>query len=107
MNGREFFKSGSEYRIEFRILHPIGGERWLAGRGTLTRDTADRPMRFTGINLDITDRKLAELREAKRHKDEFLAMLAMNLEILLGLLLLRSNSCGTKTSLACCMSCVT
>lgn len=86
--GREFFNSESEYRIEFRILHPARGERWVMGVGTLTRNPTGQPMRFTGINLDITDRKKAEtqIREANRHKDEFLAMLGHELRNPLGII---------------------
>ena len=86
--GREFFKSASEYQIEFRILHPVRGERWVMGVGTLSRNPTGQPMRFTGINLDITDRRKAEtaLREANRHKDEFLAMLGHELRNPLGII---------------------
>lgn len=86
--GREFFKSGSEYQIEFRILHPARGETWVMGVGTLSRNPTGQPMRFTGINLDITDRRKAEtaLREANRYKDEFLAMLGHELRNPLGII---------------------
>jgi PAS domain S-box-containing protein len=86
--GREFFNSESEYRIEFRILHPARGERWVMGVGTLSRNLIGQPMRFSGINLDITDRKRAEtaVREANRHKDEFLAMLGHELRNPLGII---------------------
>jgi PAS domain S-box-containing protein len=86
--GREFFNSESEYRIEFRILHPTRGERWVMGVGTLARNPTGQPMRFTGINLDITDRRKAEtaLREASRHKDELLAMLGHELRNPLGII---------------------
>ncbi len=57
-----------EWKEEFRIVHPQKGVRWITGLGLLTRDVAGRPLRFSGINLDITDRKEAEvgLREAVR-----------------------------------------
>lgn len=86
--GREFFNSESDYRIEFRILHPARGERWVMGVGTLSRNPTGQPMRFTGINLDITERKKAEtaVREANRHKDEFLAMLGHELRNPLGII---------------------
>jgi PAS domain S-box-containing protein len=86
--GKTFFESGTDYRVEFRIKHPTRGVRWLAGIGTLTRDANGRGGRFTGINLDITDRKQAEealnrlvdaLREADRRKNDFIATLAHEL----------------------------
>ncbi|NKC32259.1 ATP-binding protein [Falsiroseomonas selenitidurans] len=50
-----------EFKVEYRILHPHRGLRWLSGRGRLVCDRAGRPVRLIGLNLDITDRKLAEL----------------------------------------------
>ena len=49
------------YEDEFRILRPDGEVRWLAARGTTLHDATGRPARFLGVNIDITDRKLAEL----------------------------------------------
>lgn len=51
---------GEEYRIEYRILTPQDGERWLEARGTLIRDGHDRPPRMTGICMDVTARKHAQ-----------------------------------------------
>ena len=67
-SGRRLFEAGGDYQIEFRIVHPRKGIRWLSGVGTLTRDEEGRPARFSGINTDITDRKQAEeaLRESER-----------------------------------------
>ena len=50
-------ESGEDWNEEFRILHPRLGERWLSGIGRVTRDAEGRAIRFSGINLDITDRK--------------------------------------------------
>lgn len=49
-----------EFRVEFRVVHPQQGERWLLGLGRLTLDRQGNPLRLSGINLDITDRKQAE-----------------------------------------------
>ena len=58
--GREFFAGReTDYSIEFRISHPERGERWLAGRGRLQRDASGQPLRFTGINIDITESRRA------------------------------------------------
>ncbi|MEH1854945.1 MAG: PAS domain-containing protein [Nostoc sp.] len=47
--------------IEFRIIHPQLGIRWLQSLGSLTFDEQGEPVRLSGINLDISDRKQAEL----------------------------------------------
>ena len=49
-----------EFRDEFRIVHPDGEERWLEVVAQVRRDDIGRPLRMTGVNLDITDRKRAE-----------------------------------------------
>lgn len=49
-----------EFQLEFRIVHPQHGVRWLLSRGCLTCNAAGEPVRLSGINLDISDRKLVE-----------------------------------------------
>jgi PAS domain S-box-containing protein len=49
-----------EFRDEFRIVHPDGEERWLEVVAQVRRDDMGRPLRMTGVNLDITDRKRVE-----------------------------------------------
>ena len=58
--------AGETWNEEFRALHPLKGERWMGSLGRIERDKAGRAVRFTGINLDITERKQMEqaLREA-------------------------------------------
>jgi PAS domain S-box-containing protein len=46
--------------IEFRVVHPDGSTRWLAGKGMVFCDGWGNPVRFTGVNYDVTERKLAE-----------------------------------------------
>jgi PAS domain S-box-containing protein len=50
-----------EFEVEYRIRHPHRGTMWLSGRGRLQRDPAGRPWRLTGLCIDITARKRAEL----------------------------------------------
>lgn len=47
--------------VEFRILHPERGERWITVIGQTFYDAQQRPIRMTGIALDVTDRRRAEL----------------------------------------------
>ena len=70
-----------DFNHEFRIVRPDGVVRWMLSQARIVRDSAGQPRQVFGINLDITERKLAEetLRQADRRKDEFLAMLAHEL----------------------------
>ncbi|MGN6101834.1 MAG: sensor histidine kinase [Devosia sp.] len=61
---REFEKAlaaGAEtFEAEYRITRASGEERWILGRGRVTRDAEGRPQRYSGVDLDITDRRRAE-----------------------------------------------
>ncbi len=56
------FRAGGEWSEEFRILHPVHGERWVSSQGEVIRDDRGDPVRFSGITVDITERKRAEAR---------------------------------------------
>ncbi len=47
------------YDQEFRVVWPDGSEHWLYAKGRIVHENGV-PTRCLGINLDITDRKLAE-----------------------------------------------
>ena len=51
---------GDTYEIEYRIIRPDGNVRWIFGRGRVIRDADGRPIRYSGVDLDITERKAAE-----------------------------------------------
>jgi PAS domain S-box-containing protein len=77
-----------DFADEWRVVWPDGTTRWLAGRARVFKDRDGRPLRMLGMNIDITDRKeteqelrrlAAELSDANRLKDEFLATLAHEL----------------------------
>lgn len=55
--------------LEFRVVHPDGSTRWLAGKGTVFCDATGAPNRFTGVNYDITVRKLAENELVRSNED--------------------------------------
>ncbi|HEX7085647.1 MAG TPA: ATP-binding protein [Vicinamibacterales bacterium] len=67
--------------IDFRVVLPGGTVRWLKGLGRGFYDKAGRPTRFDGITIDITRLKEveAQLADANRLKDEFLATLSHEL----------------------------
>ncbi|MBZ2207395.1 sensor histidine kinase [Massilia soli] len=65
-----------------RVVRPDNGELvWLQVYATVVADAGGVPRWVRGVSIDITARKRAEesLREAGRHKDEFLAMLSHEL----------------------------
>ena len=67
--------------IDFRVMLPEGGTRWLKALGRGFYDRQGRPARFDGITVDITRQKDAEsaLAEAIRMKDDFLATISHEL----------------------------
>ena len=49
------------YKLEYRIIHPDGQDRWIVGRGGAVYDEATgEPIRILGNNVDITERKVLE-----------------------------------------------
>jgi two-component system CheB/CheR fusion protein len=70
-----------ELDTEYRVVRPDGSLRWIATKAQVFSDDTGAPQRLLGINLDVTERKQAELalQEADRRKDEFLAVLAHEL----------------------------
>ena len=52
--------SSGEYNDEFRIFRKDGSLRWIYGTGKVFHNEAGVPQRLVGINMDVTERKLAE-----------------------------------------------
>jgi PAS domain S-box-containing protein len=79
------------FNMEYRIVLPSGEVRWIIGQAQtlFAGEGAERkPFRTVGAELDVTDRRRAEvrlraseeaLRKADQRKDEFLATLAHEL----------------------------
>ncbi len=89
---------GGRYQVEFRVGRADGPPRWLASTGSVVCDGAGRPAQAVGAVFDIDNLKRAEaeLRDADRRKDEFLATLAHELRnplapLRTGLAVLRAN----------------
>jgi PAS domain S-box-containing protein len=58
---KDAVRRGTKLSVEWRVLDPVGKDRWLMLRGKPAYDIAGRIGRFIGISIDITDRKKAEL----------------------------------------------
>jgi len=56
LGGAELFSK------EFRVQAPDGSVLWMHGRGQGHSDGSDRPVRFTGLLVDVTERKRTEER---------------------------------------------
>lgn len=58
----------------YRVVHPDGTIHWIEARGKVSYDAEGRPVRMVGVNLDITEHKLAEA--AMEHSNQRLALLS-------------------------------
>ncbi|MBN9089448.1 MAG: response regulator [Reyranella sp.] len=56
-------EGGSRFQVEFRIVRPSGEVRWCYGAGIISREPDGKPLRMTGVTVDVTDRKRAEERQ--------------------------------------------
>jgi PAS domain S-box-containing protein len=81
-------RTGEPYEIEYRFRSKEGDYRWFLGRALPVRDEAGQITQWFGTCTDIEESKrieaersqlAAELSEADRRKDEFLATLAHEL----------------------------
>lgn len=84
---RELFRTGRQ-SVDHRVIHPDGQVRWVHGEAELERDAAGKPLRLTGVVLDITDRKQSEAElirakneaeRANRAKSDFLSRMSHEL----------------------------
>jgi PAS domain S-box-containing protein len=72
----KILQEGKDYKDEFRIVLPDGNVRWLASQGQVVYNETGKPVRITGIALDITQRKQAE--EEQRKTEQLYRTLASN-----------------------------
>jgi PAS domain S-box-containing protein len=54
--------------LEFRVLLPDDSVRWINSRGVVVRDDRGTPIQTHGLNIDITQRKLAELKVSESER---------------------------------------
>ena len=68
--------SGGVYDVEYRTIgQEDGRERWVRAKGQVYFDENDKPVRFIGSVLEITEQKNDELR-----KNDFIAMVSHELK---------------------------
>ncbi|GAB1538934.1 hypothetical protein NUACC21_15990 [Scytonema sp. NUACC21] len=49
-----------DYNIEFRFIKPDGTMRWALGLGRVFYDATGNPVKMTGVDMDISERKQVE-----------------------------------------------
>ncbi|HZP63322.1 MAG TPA: ATP-binding protein [Terriglobales bacterium] len=54
------FSTGAPVEAEWRIVRPDGSIRWIAARWQVFKDEFGKPIKMTGVNIDITEAKEAE-----------------------------------------------
>ncbi|RSK50981.1 sensor histidine kinase [Hymenobacter rigui] len=69
------------FDVEFRVLHPTEGLRYLMAMGQVQFDTQQRPVRITGMLRDITDHQ--QTRHELTRKSELLELMLRNLPLVL------------------------
>src|SRR4051812_43834374 len=63
-NMDRMFREGGAYETVFRVRRPDGEIRWCLGTAAATVDPRGRVTRISGVTADITERKMAEERQA-------------------------------------------
>ncbi len=58
-------RSGKTVEGEWRVIWPDGSIHWIAGRFRAFKDKFGKPIRLTGVNIDITERKTMEITQRR------------------------------------------
>ena len=111
-----FSERRREYNIDYRIVRSGGELRWIDSRSFIGYDDDGHAQRVIGVNIDITERKLAEehrkllnarlsaqwtrLQRANAFKSEMLGTVAHNLKNPLGVILGRTEMLAEMVSAA-------
>ncbi|NEQ20991.1 MAG: response regulator, partial [Microcoleus sp. SIO2G3] len=57
---RSTLEEGANYDLEYRVVWSDGSVHWVASKGQVYHNQIGKAVRMTGINMDITERKLAQ-----------------------------------------------
>ena len=60
-NIQKAIAGGPPYNVEFRVIWPDGMQHWIQGKGNVDYNEQGEPWRMIGVNMDVTERKEAEL----------------------------------------------
>jgi PAS domain S-box-containing protein len=53
-------KTGQQTQGQWRIIWPDGSVHWIFGKWQVFHDESGKPLRMTGVNMDVTERKGTE-----------------------------------------------
>ena len=73
---QEALRTGQPTEGEWRAIWPDGSVHWIAGRWQVLMDDSGQPSRVAGVNMDVTERKLAE--QALHAHEELLKIFVKN-----------------------------
>lgn len=57
---RQAIRQRTTYDVEFRVVRPDQQLRWIVSKGQVIYGDSGNPLRMTGVNFDITERKILE-----------------------------------------------
>jgi PAS domain S-box-containing protein len=63
LRSHAFGERGREYNVEYRIVLPDRGVRWIESRSFISYDSNGNAQRVIGVNIDVTERRRAEERQ--------------------------------------------
>jgi PAS domain S-box-containing protein len=104
---RHTLETGEDFIMDYRVQTTPGMLRWVSARGNCLRTEDGTPVRFTGVVLDITERKLAEQALLRTEKLAAVGRLASSiaheinnpLEAVTNLLYLAKSTAGDPNTL--------